>query len=141
MDELKSELKGQIKVFLQVLPEETEGMVLWILLVTILVTIGLAILRSIFSSVVSFFVTKKTENEEQVREEARKISVIFFVALAGFIMILAKDPLSSYIQRPSNELVFAGIMILVFAILVGGLTYRSQAEKGLNRVKNFRKKE
>ena len=128
-------------MFLQVLPQETEGMVLWIVVITMLATIGIAILRSVTSSVINFFVTKKTENEEEVREEARKISVIFFVALAGIIMIFFKDPLSNYIQRPSSEMVFAGIMIIIFAVLVGGLTYRSQAEKGINRVKNFRKKE
>lgn len=128
-------------MFLQVLPQETEGMVLWIVVITMLATIGIAILRSLTSSVINFFVTKKTENEEEVREEARKISVIFFVALAGLIMIFFKDPLSNYIQRPSGEMVFAGIMIIIFAVLVGGLTYRSQAEKGINRVKNFRKKE
>lgn len=128
-------------VFLQILPEETEGMVLWILVVTILATVGLAILRSVFSSIVSFFVTKKTESEENVREEARKVSVIFFIALAGFLMIFFQTQLSSYIHRPSSDMVFAGLMIIIFAVLVGGLTYRSQAEKGINRVKNFRKKE
>ena len=128
-------------VFLQILPEETEGMVLWILVVTILATVGLAILRSIFSSIVSFFVTKKTESEENVREEARKVSVIFFIALAGFLMIFFLTQLSGYINRPSTDMVFAGIMIIIFAVLIGGLTYRSQAEKGINRVKNFRKKE
>lgn len=128
-------------MFLQVLPEETEGMVLWIVVITILATIGLAIVRSVTSSVINFFVTKRTENEENVKEEARKISVIFFIALAGFIMIFFQDSLSSYIKRPSNELVFAGIMIIIFAVLVGGLTYRSHAEKGITKFKNFRKKE
>lgn len=128
-------------MFLQVLPAETEGMVIWILLITILVTIGLAILRSVTSSVINFFVTKKTNNEENVREEARKVSVIFFIALAGFLLIFFQTQLSSYIQRPSSEMVFAGLMIIIFAVLVGGLTYRSQAEKGMNRVRNYRKKE
>lgn len=128
-------------MFLQVLPTETEGMVLWIVVITILATIGLAIVRSVTSSVINFFVTKRTENAEEVREEARKISVIFFIALAGLILIFFQDSLSSYIKRPSSELVFAGIMIIIFAVLVGGLTYRSQAEKGMIKAKNFRKKE
>lgn len=128
-------------MFLQVLPAETEGMVIWVILIAILATIGLAILKSITSSIINFFVMKKTNNEEAVREEARKLSIIFFIGLAGFVMILAKEPLSSYINRPPSDLVFAGLLIIIFAVLIGGLTYRSQAEKGIIRAKNFRKKE
>jgi Na+/pantothenate symporter len=128
-------------VFLQVLPQETEGMVLWVIIVAILATIGLAILKSVVASVISFFVLKKVNNEENVKAEARKISVIFFIALAGLLMIFFKNPLSDYIQKPSDDMVFAGLMIIIFAVLVGGLTYRSQAEKGIDRVRNFRKKE
>ncbi len=128
-------------MFMQILPADTEGIVLWILVVTILATIGLSLLRSFISAIVSFFILKKSQNEEAVREETRKFSIVLFIMIAGLIMIFAKESLATYINRPADELAFAGGLIILFSILVGGLTYRTQTEKAVNKVKNFRKKQ
>lgn len=113
-------------MILQYGTEFSEGGVWWIIFVTIIVTVALVILKSVISGIIEFFMVKKKENEEQVKKEVRNISTIMFIALAGLVLIFARVPIAHFLQRPVDEILIAGFMIIVFSILIGGLIYRRQ---------------
>jgi hypothetical protein len=102
-----------------------EGMFIWIIVITVLATIGIAILRSIVGSVVEYFLIKKDENKENAKKEVRRFSMVAFIFIIGILLLIFQDSLALFINRPVEEVSFAGFLTIIFAILIAGLTYRN----------------
>lgn len=124
-------------MILQFLPSGSaeEGMAVWVIVVTVLATIGIAVLRSIVGAIVEFFLVKKDESSERAKEEVRRFSMVFFFVFVGVLLIIFQDSVALFINKPSQDVAFAGFLTLIFSILIAGLTYRTTAKKVVDRVR------
>ena len=77
---------------------------------------------------VEFFVIKKSENEDQVKQEVSKVSIFILVIISAVILIWQKDSIADFLNRTSEELVFVGFMLFLLVILVAGVIYREPSK-------------
>lgn len=112
-------------------PSTVEGSVWFIIVISIIAAIGISIIKILITKAVETFVIKKRENEDEIKQEVSKASVLIFVILSALILIWQKDNISHFLNRPSEELLFVGFMLLLLVILIAGVIYREPS-------KNFR---
>lgn len=103
----------------------------WIIVVTVLATMGIAILRSIVGAIVGYFLVRKDETKAEVR----KFSMIFFVFLVGLVLLLAQNQIGSFMNRGAEEVAFAGLWVILFSILILGLTYRKGTQRAIGKIR------
>lgn len=104
---------------------ETEGLVFWVIVITVMTAVLMAIIKTIVSSIVNFLMVKK----EDTQREVRKISMISFIFVTGFLLVIWNNSIASFLNREAGEISFAGFMIIILSLLVFGLTYRRTAER------------
>lgn len=111
------------------------GTILFIMAVTIITAVGISLLKVVISKIVSIGVEKKVENEEKIEKHARKSAAIIFIVIAAIILIFGSDHIAIAFSRPAMEVIFAGVLILIFSFLVIGVVYRKPTEQLYNRVR------
>lgn len=111
------------------------GTILFIMVVTIITAVGVSLIKVVITKVVAVSVEKKVEHDEKIQKHARKSSVIIFIVLAALILIFGGDHIGAAFSRPSMEVIFAGLLILIFSLLVTGVIYRKPSEQLYNRVR------
>lgn len=110
-------------------PSTIEGSVWFIIAISVLAAIGVAILKFLIGSFVEFFIVKKRENEDQVKHEVSKASILIFIIITALILIWQKDSISLFLNRPDEELLFVGFMLLLLVVLIAGVIYREPSKK------------
>lgn len=111
---------------------EGEGMILWIIIVTVLATIGIALLRSFVGSIVGYFLVKKGETQEEVR----RFSMIFFVFIIGGLLLFFQDSIALFLNRPSDEIAFAGLIVIIGALFITGFMYRKGTQRAIGKIRD-----
>ncbi len=120
-------------MILQLLPaNEGEGMILWIIIVTVLATMGIAILRSFVGSIVGFFILRKGEAQDEVR----RFSMVSFVYVIGIILLIFQESIALFLKRPTDEIAFAGLIVIIGAIFITGFVYRKGAERVVDKIRD-----
>ena len=110
-------------------PTTIEGSVWFIVIISVLAAVGIAILKFLISSVVEFFVVKKRENEDEIKTEVSKISILIFILLSAIILFWQKDSIAHVLNRPEEELLFVAFMLFLLVVLVAGVIYREPSKK------------
>ncbi len=120
-------------MILQLLPaNEGEGMVLWIIIVTVLATMGIAILRTVVGSIVGYFLVRKGETQDEVR----RFSTISFVYIIGLLLIFFQDSIALFLKRPSDEIAFAGLIVIIGAMFITGFMYRKGTQRIVGKIRD-----
>lgn len=118
-----------------------EGSAWFIIVVSVIAAVGVAMVKVIVGSIVEFFVIKKRENEDQVKTEVSKISVIIFIVIAGAITIWQRESIASFLDRSINEIVFAAILMMCLGFLLAGVIYREPSKKWKQKWKKRRNRQ
>ena len=92
-------------------PSTVEGSVWFIIVISIIAAIGISIIKILITKAVETFVIKKRENEDEIKQEVSKASVLIFVILSALILIWQKDNISHQILRSQFENQMAVILI------------------------------
>lgn len=119
---------------IQQIDSSLEGSIWFLIIISVLAAIGISVLKYFISGVVEFFVVKKRENEDEVKKEVSKISVLIFVLIAAFLLLWQSETIADTFNRPVEELQFAGLMLILVVILIAGVVYREPSKNLRKRI-------
>jgi len=122
-------------MFLQVMPNSDEGFFIWIVIITVVSTMAIVAIKYVIGSIVEYFLVRKDESKERAGEEVRRFSMVFFIFIVGVLLLIFQDSLALFINRPAEEVEFAGFLTIIISIFITGLAYRNTTRRVVGKIR------
>lgn len=119
---------------------QMEGSAWFIIVISVVSFVCMSLIKAVIGTIVEFFVIKKRENEDEVKTEVSKFSVIIFILIAGIITLWQRQSIAAFLERSVNEIIFAAILLMCLGFLLAGVIYREPSKNWKQKWKKRRNK-
>lgn len=111
------------------------GTIVVVIIVSIFSAIGYKIISVTIGAFVSAVVEKKTRNQEKVKREIRKSSVVILVFATALLLYIARDHVAAAFNSNESDIVFGVICLILFGVLILLAIYRTQTTNAYNKLR------